>query len=129
KKITIKNQSKENITINGDLNMLSTILRNLVSNAIKFTHENGEINIYAEQNSKEVIVTVADNGTGISPEIKEKLFDITEKITTEGTSKESGTGLGLVLCADLIEKHGGKIWVESEVGKGSKFSFTIPKVN
>jgi PAS domain S-box-containing protein len=126
KKITIKNESKENITINGDLNMLSTILRNLVSNAIKFTHEKGEIKIYAEQNSNEIVITVADNGTGISPEIKEKLFDITEKITTEGTSKESGTGLGLVLCADLIEKHGGEIWVESEVGKGSKFSFTIP---
>jgi PAS domain S-box-containing protein len=126
KKITIKNLSKENIAFKGDLNMISTVLRNLVSNAIKFTPEKGEISIYAEQNNSETTIKVVDNGIGIAPEIKEKLFDITEKITTPGTANEIGSGLGLILCADLIEKHGGKIWVESEVGKGSKFSFTIP---
>ncbi|WP_299527000.1 ATP-binding protein, partial [uncultured Lutibacter sp.] len=70
--------------------------------------------------------TVSDNGVGISPDTLLKLFDISEKITTEGTAGEKGTGLGLLLCKEFVEKHGGKIWVESELGKGSAFKFTLP---
>jgi signal transduction histidine kinase len=106
--------------------MLKIVLRNLVSNAIKFTDKNGAINISAEENSGNVIISVSDNGVGITPDNLAKLFDISEVITTKGTEKETGTGLGLLLCNEFVEKHGGKIWVESEVGKGSDFKFTLP---
>ena len=108
--------------------MLDTVLRNLVSNAIKFTNENGRIDIYGEQDNSFVTITVSDNGVGIEPEAMEKLFDITLKNSTLGTAKETGTGLGLLLCKEFVEKHGGRIWVESEVGKGSTFYFTLGKV-
>jgi len=74
----------------------------------------------------EVCISIADNGIGIVPEIESKLFDASQIITTEGTAQETGTGLGLLLCKEFIVKHGGKIWVESEVGKGSNFKFTLP---
>jgi signal transduction histidine kinase len=106
--------------------MLKTIILNLVSNAIKFTNSGGRININAEENSGNVIISVSDNGVGITPDNLAKLFDISEIITTKGTAKETGTGLGLLLCKEFVEKHGGKIWVESEVGKGSDFKFTLP---
>ena len=111
--------------------MLSTIMRNLILNAIKFTPQGGEITINArkisEGNNQEFIeIAVKDNGVGISPERQSKLFIITENITTEGTENEKGTGLGLILCKEFVEKHGGKIWVKSEIGKGSVFYFTLP---
>ncbi len=126
KSITINNYAIDEIYIFADINMLKTILRNLISNAIKFTNTNGHISIYAEKNQTNITVSVSDTGIGIEPEILSKLFDISQKITTEGTAKESGTGFGLLLCKEFIEKHKGKIWVESEVGKGSKFKFTLP---
>jgi signal transduction histidine kinase len=86
----------------------------------------GSINISAEENSENVTISVSDNGTGIKPDDLKKLFNISEFITTTGTAKETGTGLGLLLCKEFVEKHGGKIWVESEVGKGSDFKFTLP---
>ena len=73
-----------------------------------------------------VNIIIEDNGDGVDPGIKDKIFDITQKVSTQGTNKEIGTGLGLLLCKELIEKHDGEIWVESEVGKGSNFKFTIP---
>jgi signal transduction histidine kinase len=106
--------------------MLKTVLRNLVSNAIKFTNNDGAININAEENSGDVKISVSDNGIGINPDNMTKLFDISKIQTTTGTAKEKGTGLGLVLCKEFVEKHGGKIWVESEYGKGSEFKFTMP---
>jgi len=106
--------------------MLKTALRNLVSNAIKFTNNGGEININAKVNSADVTISVSDNGIGIPSENLTKLFDISEVLTTLGTAKETGTGLGLLLCKEFVEKHGGKIWVESKVGKGSDFKFALP---
>jgi signal transduction histidine kinase len=106
--------------------MLKTILRNLVSNAIKFSHSGSKITINAEQDSENVIVSVSDNGVGIPHENLVKLFELSEMLTTKGTSNESGTGLGLLLCKEFVEKHQGNIWVESEVGKGSNFKFNFP---
>ena len=130
------NAEAKNITINylttnhqivfADNDMLKTILRNLVSNAIKFTNSDGKININAEKNSGIVTISVSDNGIGISSDNLVKLFDISEVLSTKGTAGEYGTGLGLLLCKEFVEKHGGKIWVESEYGKGSIFYFTIP---
>jgi len=110
----------------ADANMVKTILRNLISNAIKFTNNNGEIKVIAEQDSNAVTITVSDNGIGMAEQNKNKLFDCITLLTTEGTNGECGTGLGLPLCKEFVEKHGGKIWVESELGKGSDFKFTLP---
>ena len=126
KNITINFSALDEIIIYADSDMLKTVLRNLVSNAIKFTNKGGVININAVENSGNVIVSVSDNGIGIEPNDLKKLFDISQVLTTKGTADETGTGLGLFLCKDFIEKHGGKIWVESEVGKGSDFKFTLP---
>ena len=129
--IKLTNQIDENVFVDADKDMLSTIIRNLLSNAIKFTTKHGEVKIKAvsiptEDKKGFIEVVVNDTGVGISKEIQSKLFDIGENTSTEGTNKEKGTGLGLILCKEFIEKHGGKIWVESEVGKGSSFCFTLP---
>jgi PAS domain S-box-containing protein len=126
KNITIDYSNIDHLTVFADSDMLKAVLRNLVSNAIKFTNYGGAIYINAEQNSKNVTISVSDNGIGIKPDDLTKLFDISEVHSTKGTSKETGTGLGLLLCKEFVEKHGGKIWVESEVGKGSDFKFTLP---
>lgn len=126
KNITITNVKSEKINVFADSNMLNTILRNLISNAIKFTNDGGSINIYAEQNNSSVTISVSDNGIGIAPKIVSNLFDITQVYSTKGTADEKGTGLGILLCKEFVEKHGGKIWVESKLGKGSEFKFTLP---
>lgn len=129
KNITIIHFSASEINIFADKNMLNTVLRNLISNSIKFTNKNGRIDIYAEQNQSNITISVTDNGVGINPDTLNKLFDISEKVTTSGTADEMGTGLGLLLCKEFVEKHGGKIWVASELGKGSSFQFTLPNQN
>jgi len=117
----------ENLTISADRHMLDAILRNLISNAIKFTKTGGIVSISAVYNDdKSVRVSVADSGIGMSPELKEKLFKIDEKTSRPGTEGEPSTGLGLLLCKEFIEKHRGKIWAESEVGKGTTFIFILP---
>jgi len=126
KGIKINYISDNEIIIFADIDMLKAILRNLVSNAIKFTNNSGSINISAEQTHSNITISVSDNGIGIPPDNLFKLFDISQIQTTTGTANEGGTGLGLVLCKQFIEKHGGKIWVVSEVGKGSEFKFTLP---
>ncbi|MFC2109875.1 PAS domain S-box protein [Bacteroidota bacterium] len=126
KSVTINYVASDGISIFADKKMLKTILRNLISNAIKFTNKGGQVNIHAEQKNSIVTITISDNGIGIEPSILNKLFDISEKVTTTGTANEKGTGLGLLLCKEFAEKHEGKIWVESEVGKGSNFKFTLP---
>jgi len=128
KNIIINTIEVENITVFADVNMLNTILRNLVSNAIKFTNKGGIITIKAQQNNSKVTISVSDDGIGISPQIMSKLFDITQVYSTTGTANEKGTGLGILLCKEFVEKHGGKIWVESELGKGTIFRFTLPKL-
>lgn len=127
KKISIRFQLPRNAPVNADRAMISTILRNLISNAVKFTPADGEIVISAGQLDNDLVVSVTDTGIGIRKESLGKLFRIEESYTTAGTNNELGTGLGLILCKEFVDKHGGKIWVESEVGKGSKFSFSIPK--
>ena len=118
----------------ADEEMVRSVIRNLVSNAIKFTPEGGQIRIYSEnfkeeEDQKEMIrICVTDTGVGIPPENLDKLFRIDQQVRSVGTANEKGTGLGLIICKELMDKHGGKIWVESEVGKGSKFCVTLPKI-
>jgi len=129
KNIQIKVVAKKDILVFADVNMFSTVFRNLVSNAIKFTHENGSISISIQKKEDFCEVAVKDNGLGISEVNMRKIFRIDSNHSTLGTNGEKGTGLGLVLCKDFVEKHNGKIWVESVVGKGSKFIFTLPMKN
>jgi signal transduction histidine kinase len=110
----------------ADQNMVDSIIRNLVSNAIKFTKDQGEVIISAHRDKNRMEVTVSDTGVGIAPQDLDKLFNIESKHSTLGTAQEKGTGLGLVLCKEFVEKHKGTIWIESEKGKGSQFKFTLP---
>ncbi len=116
----------------ADENMIKTILRNLVSNAIKYTQEGGQVKILSQEipatteKPGMIEVCIIDNGIGIAPELMPRLFRIDEKVRSSGTAQEKGTGLGLILCKELIEKNEGKIWVESETGQGSRFCFTVP---
>ena len=126
KNIKINYAFWNDLFVYADKNMLNTILRNLVSNAIKYTNFGGKIDIYAEQNKTHVTITVSDNGVGIDSETMAKLFEISQIQTTEGTAKEKGTGLGLLICKEFVEINGGKIWVTSTLGKGSDFKFTVP---
>ncbi len=110
----------------ADINMTHTILRNLLTNALKFTNHKGLISINANIGEKYVTVTIRDNGIGISEDDQKKLFKMDAKYTRIGTAEERGTGLGLLLCREFVEKQGGKIWVESIPGEGSSFRFTLP---
>ncbi|MDZ4059423.1 MAG: HAMP domain-containing sensor histidine kinase, partial [Bacteroidales bacterium] len=125
KEIPINKVLPDKITVFADKPMIATVLRNLISNAIKFTKQSGEITIFAERFAQETRVSVSDNGIGISSERLKKLFCIDQSESTRGTNNETGTGLGLILCKEFVEKHGGRIWVESEIGKGSTFFFEI----
>lgn len=127
KSITIFRELPHNAPVFADKEMIGTILRNLISNAIKYTHPGGTIVVSTEQKPDECLVSVRDNGIGIKKDDIEKLFRIDVSHTTKGTKNEAGTGLALILCKEFIDKHGGKIWAESEEGKGSTFCFTIPK--
>ena len=127
KGITISLTNADQINVYADTDMLKTILLNLISNAIKFTNIDGTINISAEKTDSDITISVSDNGIGIGQKDLSKLFDISAVQTTKGTAGETGTGLGLLLCKEFVEKHGGKIWVESEIGKGSDFKFTLPE--
>jgi two-component system sensor histidine kinase/response regulator len=113
--------------VNADRKMIYTVLRNLVSNALKFTQPGGEIRISGKDTGDEFEISVSDSGVGIPANNLDKLFSISENISTKGTDNETGTGLGLLLCKEFVEKNGGKIRVQSVVGNGSEFLFTIPK--
>ena len=112
--------------ISADKEMVKTVLRNLVTNALKFTYSGGVVKILTESIENYVQFTISDNGMGIPPEYVDNLFDIDCNLSKEGTENEKSTGLGLILCKEFVEKHGGKIWAESELEKGSDFKFTIP---
>jgi len=118
---------RKNALAYGDSNMIGTVIRNLMSNAIKFTYQGGEIRITCRKDGAFHEITVADTGIGIADENIAKLFRIDGHFSTSGTDKETGTGLGLILCKEFVEKNGGRLWVESEEGKGSDFSFTVPR--
>lgn len=126
KNISLSFESSELIEVEADKNMIDTIVRNLLTNAIKFTDKHGEITVKFKKKHQKVEISIADNGIGIPDNIKDKLFKINGKVTQRGTENESGSGLGLLLCSEFIKMHQGKIWTESEHGKGSTFKFTLP---
>jgi PAS domain S-box-containing protein len=130
KNITINYNQVEDIKVFTDENMLTVVLRNLLSNAIKFTRHGGNITISTilNENENEIEITISDNGIGMKAETLNNLFDSTIKNTSLGTANEKGSGLGLILCKEFIEMQGGKIWAESEEGKGSHFKFTTPVI-
>lgn len=126
KNIALINRVDENLQVFADQNMLNAIVRNISSNAIKFTPENGEVTISAALSGSKVTVVITDNGIGIPAENLNKLFRVDSNFTSSGTKGEAGSGLGLILCHEFVERHNGTIHAESEPGKGSRFIFTLP---
>ena len=126
KEITVIKNIENHISVKADDNSIKTIIRNLFNNAIKYTPNGGLVEFNAFRNGDNVEVSITDTGIGMSPKTISKLFKIEESQSRLGTNNESGTGLGLILCKDIIAKNDGKIWVESEPGKGSVFKFSIP---
>jgi PAS domain S-box-containing protein len=126
KEITLKIDVGPEISVFADKKMIETILRNLISNAIKFTHPNGTVTVSSEPDSNFVVIKVIDTGVGIKTEKLSELFKVDKVQSTPGTAKETGTGLGLILCKELVEKQNGKIWVESKEDEGTTFYFTLP---
>jgi signal transduction histidine kinase len=127
KKIDLINNIPNTAIGFADSNTINLVIRNLMTNAIKFTNDGGKVEIAAEERGSEWLMSVRDNGIGIKPDVLKILFDKTAPYTTRGTANEKGTGLGLILCKEFVEKNGGKIWVESAENQGSTFWFTIPK--
>ncbi|KUG25108.1 ggdef domain protein [hydrocarbon metagenome] len=127
KMIELNHNISKDVFVNADEAMLNTVFRNLLTNAIKFSNKNGKISVTVSDNEYSFLINVRDTGIGMNKERVNALFKLDSTNSTAGTSGEAGTGLGLILCKEFIEKHGGKIWVESEEGKGSTFSFTLPK--
>ncbi len=126
KKIAFANNIADNIAICADSSMMESVIKNLIINSIKFTHEKGSITVAANTTENKVVITIQDNGIGMKPEILEKLFKPDAEFTTNGTQNEKGTGLGLQICREFIELNGGEIWAKSEFGKGSTFYFSLP---
>ncbi len=126
KDITINMEIAKEMKIYADLNLLSTIIRNLVSNAVKFTTKKGRVLVSAEDTNEGVSVSVKDTGTGMTGEQLDTIFSLVHEPSTPGTAEEKGTGLGLILCKEFVDKHGGRIWAESEPGKGSTFTIIFP---
>ncbi|HCT54917.1 MAG TPA: hypothetical protein DF712_20930 [Balneola sp.] len=128
KNITIQ-RDNTNIEFSSDPNALKTVLRNLISNALKFTPNDGIIKISAKKSKDEVVVSISDSGVGIKSDLIPMIFKMDSYISTEGTDQEQGTGIGLSLCREMIARHNGKIWAESELGQGSVFHFSLPDLN
>lgn len=126
KKITLKNNLQPGLDAFADLNMMRSVLRNLLTNAIKFTKPEGTIAINAYRVDNKIIISVEDTGVGIPKVNRDRLFTLTS-VTTQGTRQEKGTGLGLLLCKEFVEKNGGRIWFETEEGKGTTFYFSLPR--
>jgi signal transduction histidine kinase len=126
KNIFLESSFDPGLKVYGDRFMLETVMRNLISNAIKYTPKGGKIHLTAKRKKDKTLLSVKDNGLGIKQENLEKLFRIEDSFSTKGTEKEQGTGLGLILCKEFVEKHGGEIWVDSEVNKGTTFYVSIP---
>lgn len=129
KSIDLVYQLNSHEDVFADIDMISTVLRNLISNAIKFTHVGGKILISSESTANGIKVSVKDNGMGIPPNKIDELFVVGESHSTSGTNNEKGTGLGLILCKEFIDKNGGEIGVESELERGSTFYFILPQGN
>ena len=127
KNVLLRYSESEAITVLADSNMIKTVLRNLISNAIKFTRTSGSIDVRASQDEAFTEIEVSDTGVGMDEAALKNLFRLETNQSTRGTANEKGTGLGLILCKDFVEKHGGTIWVESQVGKGSTFKIRLPR--
>ena len=128
KRIDMDQSIDPNLHVSADFEMVKTIFRNLISNAIKYTRTGGEIFISASGGNKQFVkIEVRDNGIGMSQKTKEKLFKIDEFNSISGTNNEQGSGLGLLFCKEFIDLHGGTMSIESELGKGSIFKFTLPQ--
>ena len=126
KQIRLKNQLQGEVLVHADKNMINTVVRNLISNAIKFTPAGGEITIRAIKENNNWVIGVSDTGIGMEEQDTQKLFRMDKSFSKEGTAGEKGTGLGLLLCKEFVEKNSGKIWVESTPGKGTTFWFSLP---
>lgn len=126
KDIKLSSDISINYLVYADQDMIDSILRNLVSNAIKYTRKGGKVKVSAKTNTNNVEITVADNGVGIPPNKQSEIFEIDKRTNTSGTENEEGTGLGLIICKDFLARNGGQIWVESTQEKGSKFTFSLP---
>jgi len=126
KSISLSNITDEKVTIEADEKMLETVVRNLISNAIKFTHQGGSITVGVNQKTEHVDIVISDTGVGMSEEAIDHLFKMEKGNTTIGTQNETGTGLGLIICKEFVERHGGSIMVESVIGKGSQFHVMLP---
>lgn len=127
KEIKLVSKIDSDVIAFADSNTFNLVVRNLITNALKFTEEGGQIEIGAKEKGPDWLIYVKDTGIGMSKDVIKILFDKTAPYTTRGTANEKGTGLGLILCKEFVEKNGGKIWVESEEGEGSTFWFTLPK--
>ena len=126
KKITIREEKPEKLAVSADIDMLKTVVRNLISNAIKFSNENSEVLVKLEAKDGMAVVSVQDHGCGIDEEGQKKLLHTDTHFSTFGTNNEEGSGLGLLLCQDFVVKNGGKLWFTSKKGEGSIFSFSVP---
>jgi signal transduction histidine kinase len=127
KGVIISADIPENVMMYGDREMINTVVRNLVNNAVKFTGPGKRVDITLSEDKNSVSVTLSDQGVGISEEDLRKLFRIDVKFKSKGTSGEKGTGLGLIICKEFVEKNGGEMFVRSVPGEGSEFGFIIPK--
>jgi len=127
KNLEIINNVSFDILAFADENMITTVLRNLLSNAIKFTPQGGSIRFEATKQKKMIEICIADNGMGMTEETMASLFKLDVFTSTLGTNKETGTGLGIILCKEFIEKNNGKLWVESSLNNGTIFYFSIPR--
>jgi signal transduction histidine kinase len=127
KRVTLDGLPDDFVFVYADYLMVNAIFKNLVSNAIKFNHSGGLVNISLNDSDEFVEINVSDTGIGIEKPFLNQLFRIDLDNMGFGPLQEKGTGLGLIICRELVEKHGGQIWVESEAGKGSVFKFTLPK--
>lgn len=126
KKITIIEEKPDRLPVSADIDMLKTVIRNLISNAIKFSNEGSEVLVKMEEKDGSVVVSVQDHGCGIDEEGQKKLLHTDTHFSTFGTKNEEGSGLGLLLCQDFVNKNGGKLWFTSVKGEGSTFCFSIP---
>lgn len=129
KSVSVVSELPDDLKVFADKRMMATILRNLISNGIKFTPQGGKVSTHARIEQQKLVVSVRDSGVGIPKANLEKIFRVDTDLTTPGTQREKGSGLGLLLCKEFVELHGGEITVESEPGKGSTFYFWVPQVS
>ena len=129
KNISINATIDDQLIIDADRNMIVLVIRNIISNSIKFTPNNGEIEVSTQREEKELYISISDNGIGMNQDTIEKIFDKHQFVTTNGTNSEVGSGLGLKLCYEFVKAHKGDILVESTISKGTKFTIIIPQKN